>query len=398
MAGTSERAYSESHPWITFQVDLSRSGPEFWMMLGEARSKTEHLANSLLRPEVAQAMQLLYLAKGVQATTAIEGNTLGEQEVLDIVEGRDPELPPSQEYLADEVENIVEACNRIAEDLLEGRAPDLSVDAIRAFNRQVLSGLELRDGVVPGELRTDSVVVGSYRGAPWQDCGYLLEQLCSWLNGTTFAAPEPADAWTVPFALLKAIVAHLYLAWIHAFGDGNGRTARLVELQVLLAAGVPTPAAHLLSNHYNLTRTEYYRQLQRASESGGDVIPFLEYALRGYLDGIRSQVDFVWTQLYEDRWEQYVYETFGRVSTQAQERRRELALEISKHEDPIPRRQLVRGNPELAAAYHGTERMLSRDLNALVSLGLVERARIGFRARKELILGLRPGRRVELGT
>lgn len=68
-------------------------------------------------------------------------------------------------------------------------------------------------------------------------------------------------------AILKAIAAHLYLAWIHPF-DGNGRTARLMELRLLLAAGVTTPATHLLSNHYNLTRGEYYRQLDAASRTG----------------------------------------------------------------------------------------------------------------------------------
>jgi Fic family protein len=61
-------------------------------------------------------------------------------------------------------------------------------------------------------------------------------------------------------ALMKAILTHLYIAWIHPFGDGNGRTARLAELQILLAAGMPMPASHLLSNHYNTTRTDLYRQ------------------------------------------------------------------------------------------------------------------------------------------
>jgi Fic family protein len=88
------------------------------------------------------------------------------------------------------------------------------------------------------------------------------------------------------YAILKAVVAHLYLAWIHPFGDGNGRTARLVEFQILLSSGVPSPAAHLLSNHYNQTRSEYYRQLDRASKSGGELAPFIEYGARGFVAGL----------------------------------------------------------------------------------------------------------------
>ncbi|WP_433223897.1 Fic family protein [Dactylosporangium sp. CS-047395] len=48
-----------------------------------------------------------------------------------------------------------------------------------------------------------------------------------------------------PLAMIKAMLAHLYLAWIHPFGDGNGRTARLIESQLLLQAGVPVPAANV---------------------------------------------------------------------------------------------------------------------------------------------------------
>jgi Fic family protein len=118
-------------------------------------------------------------------------------------------------------------------------------------------------------------VVGNvYRGAPAEDCEHLLERLCEWLNGQDFTPREGMDAI---YAILKAVVAHLYLAWTHPFGDGNGRTARLIEFHILLSAGVPSPAAHLFSNHYNLTRAEYYRQLDRASKSGDDLIPFLSH-------------------------------------------------------------------------------------------------------------------------
>ena len=44
--------------------------------------------------------------------------------------------------------------------------------------------------------------------------------------------------------LVRAMMAHLYLAWIHTFGDGNGRTARLLEFLILARSGkVPLPAA-----------------------------------------------------------------------------------------------------------------------------------------------------------
>lgn len=94
------------------------------------------------------------------------------------------------------------------------------------------------------------------------------------------------------------------------------------------------PAAHPPSNHYNATRTEYYRQLEDASESGGDVVPFIRYAMQGFVDGIRQQVLIVWGQQYADRWERFIYETFGgHVSSNAEKRRLALGLAMSAHEE-----------------------------------------------------------------
>src|SRR5436305_1872818 len=85
---TKERQYERSHPWLTFSADLRSASPELWLMLGECQSKCEHLAKYPLRPEVADEIHRMYLAKGVLATTAIEGNTLTEEEVRQIIEGK----------------------------------------------------------------------------------------------------------------------------------------------------------------------------------------------------------------------------------------------------------------------------------------------------------------------
>lgn len=394
--GTPERAYRTSHPWITFRVDLSRAGAAFWMLLGEARSKVEHLSLALLKPEVADEMLRVYLAKGAQATTAIEGNTLSEEEVADIVAGLAAPPSQSQEYLYREVENILSAFNRIKDHLIAGGSAELTPEKVMELNREVLDGLE-QDDVHPGDFRRQSVVVGRYRGAPWEDCEDLVERLCEWLESSDFDPPD--DEWRIPYALIKAAAAHLYIAWIHPFDDGNGRTARLIELQILLAAGVPMPATHLLSNHYNATRTDYYRRLEEASESGGDVVPFLRYAAQGFVDGIRLQLERVWAQQYADRWEQYIYETFGgRITTEAERRRLQLVLALSDEQDSVARRDIPRLSPELAVAYSGTQRMLSRDLNTLEKLRLVEQTGRGlWRARREQILAFRPLRREDRG-
>lgn len=377
------RTYERTHPWISFRFDLGRAHPQLWLGLGEAVSKCEHISRVPLRPSTAETLHRIYLAKGVAATTAIEGNTLSEAEVLRMVEG-EQSVVPSKQYLKQEVDNVIAVCNSIGRDVAEGTLPSLTLELLCGYNRKLLNALPAGEGVVPGAIRTHSVVVGSvYRGAPANDCAYLVDRLCSWLDGPDFEAPPGLE--TV-YAVIKAVVAHLYLAWIHPFGDGNGRVARLLEFHILLAAGIPSPAAHLLSNHYNQTRGEYYRQLEYASKSGGDILPFLAYAVQGFVDGLREQLEYIWTQQWDVVWRNYVHEAFKNKTGESQDRQRKLVLDLGAHEEWIDVGKVVELTPRLAKAYaKKTTKTAQRDLNALVKMGLVERKGKRVRARHEVI-------------
>jgi Fic family protein len=381
---TVTRTYEETHPWLTFKLDMRDAPVALWTLLGEARSKIEHIAESPLKPEVAKELHEVFLAKGILSTTAIEGNTLSENDARQLVAGT-LELPPSRQYLGVEMANILQAFNKISRELIDGQELRLDPPTLKEYNRIVLQGLDLEDGVVPGEIRTHSVVVGPYRAAPAEDCEYLLERLSEWLE-TAFEPPEPD--FRLPWVILKAVVAHLYFVWIHPFGDGNGRTARLMELQTLLAAGAPTPACHLLSNHYNLTRAEYYRHLHLASRtSDGDPLSFITYAVRGFVDGLRDQLSTITDQQFRDRWEQYIYETFGDRRGNADQRRLELALELSKRPEQFVHSSEIRLlNTSLAVAYAGTSRMVARDLNVLKEMGLIDRYPNGWVATRSHII------------
>ena len=132
----------------------------------------------------------------------------------------------------------------------------ITADLICGFNGQLLEGAEHESHVVPGEVRSYPVVVSAYRGAPDEDCEYLLERLAAWLESDTFQSDDPEIGFALTVA--RAVYAHLYISWIHPFGDGNGRTARLLEFLILARSGVvPLLAANLLSNHYNLTRDRW---------------------------------------------------------------------------------------------------------------------------------------------
>ena len=356
-------------------------------MLGEACAKCEHILTIPMAPETAKRLHSVYLVRGAQATTAIEGNTLSEDDVSKLERG-ELRLPPSKEYLGVEVQNILDACGEMLSRLAESRSlPPLSAERVKALNAQVLRGLETDESVVPGETRRHEVGVLRYRGAPARDCEYLLARMCAWLNEMDF---DVSRSQLAP-AIIRAIIAHLYIAWIHPFGDGNGRTARLVEHQILLSSGVPSPAAHLLSNHYNETRNEYYRQLDRSSRAPDGVMGFALYALQGFADGLDSQLAEIRKQIRADMWTSYVQSRFQGRNGPADSRRRQLALALSERDSPIPRREIRRLTPELTEAYYGkTDMTITRDLNALADMGLVKRTSEGAIANTNLLLAFSP--------
>jgi Fic family protein len=236
-------------------------------------------------------------------------------------------------------------------------------------------------------VRKISVGVLRYRGAPAEDCEYLLEKLCDWLNGPGFQAPNAAMSFV--FAIIKAVVAHLYIAWIHPFGDGNGRTARLIEFIMLISSGIPATAAHLLSYHYNLTRSQYYIELSRASGSRGDIIPFLGYAIQGFLDGLREQVETIQKQQWELVWRDFIYGSVKGKSDLVKERKRKLTFTISAETDPLSIGEIA-DLPRLAGVYPNLKSTtLRHDIDDLVRDGLLVRDKGKIRANTEAISGFK---------
>jgi Fic family protein len=391
--GDPNRSYAESHPWISFSFDLQKLAEIDFVHLGEALSKSDHIAGVPLLPAIAASLHQVYLIKGIHATTQIEGNSLSEDEVRARVEG-DLKLPESQEYLGKEVDNILAACNLVLAELAAGKDMRLTTERIMQFNTMVLDGLPPEEGVVPGKCRTKGVTVGGvYRGAPSTDCEFLLDELCAWLEQLT----EDAGAvWGRAIGLIRAMLAHLYLAWIHPFGNGNGRTARLVEFQLLLEACFPSPACHLLSNYYNRTRSRYYQVLRETSST--EPYPtwhFVSYALLGFVEELRDQLKVIQGHQLSVVWANFVHTADLGHSANTTHRRRALILALPNDGQWTPTSAITRLTPDLAACYAGkTRKMLTRDINCLADAGLLARHGQAVRPYLEQMFSLLPIRKL----
>ena len=116
------RTYEQTHPWISFRLDLRRIPAPVWLLLGRAASLSERLGRAPLPPTAAEQHAQRILSEGVLASAAMEGNTLRPADVLAHLNGT-LQLPPSQLYLRTEVDNLVKATRWTQDRLLAGDGP-----------------------------------------------------------------------------------------------------------------------------------------------------------------------------------------------------------------------------------------------------------------------------------
>jgi Fic family protein len=382
------------YPHITFQKNWVFN-EETVYRLGQSECIIQSIASMPLMPENRQRLLKVSLRKGARATTAIEGNTLSEEDIEKMEAGE--KLPPSKEYLQIEVQNIIDALNKIRDEVIkEEKSAILSPELIENFNRMVGQNLGDYFQAVPGKFRVSgqNVVVGQYRAPLGEDVLSLVKQFCEWIR-REFRYEDGEQLFRDQ--IVQAIIVHVYLAMIHPFGDGNGRTARLVEFYLLLRAGLPDIASHILSNHYNNTRNEYYRQLDVCVKSR-DLTGFINYAVLGFRDGLNEVLGVVQKNALTTSWQNYIYDKLdsnvAKGKTRAVvKRRRTLALAF-----PVDRwislDDLINEKGLLAKIYSGrSNAMQVRDVAELENLGLVVRQDKKFKGNIDIMKGLMPMRK-----
>jgi len=356
---------NRDYPHLTFSSTQWELSKRSLIMLGQCVAYIKAISNTPIMPQFYDELMKLALRKGAQATTAIEGNTLSEEEIAKLQEGE--KLPPSKEYQEIEVKNILEAFNELLfETVYENKEQLITPELLLRFHRLVGKNLGEHFNAIPGRFRNNDVVVGTYRCPDHRDVLPLIDNYCQWLR-CEFKYEDGKQLFSD--IIIQAIIAHVYLEWIHPFGDGNGRTGRLIEFYILSRGGNPDITLHILSNHYNYTRPEYYRQLDKASKSGS-LSEFIEYALTGFRDGLQQTLEKIQASQLLNAWQKYVYDKFGEIEIgqkQVFKRRRTLGLEI-----PIDKKftfdEIPELNIKLARLYSNiSSKTLERDLEELIA-------------------------------
>ena len=205
--------------------------------------------------------------KTIQASLAIEGNTLSLDQVTAIIDGKRV-LGPARDIL--EVQNAVKAYEQISD------FKPTSQKSLRRAHATLMTGL------IPDAGKWRNSNVGIFQGSKLTHTApqakrvpELMEQLFDFLKTEKDTHP-----------LILSAVFHYELEFIHPFSDGNGRIGRLWQT-VMLSKYHELFEFTPIETVVRERQSEYYGSLG-ASDKNGDATPFIEFSLTTIFDALQS--------------------------------------------------------------------------------------------------------------
>ncbi|RYD40089.1 MAG: Fic family protein, partial [Verrucomicrobiaceae bacterium] len=123
--------------------------------------------------------------------------------------------------------------------------------------RVTVSDSGKRHPLEPGELRACHVDVGVHQPPAHEALPFFMERFHRAYSGADILATE---------RLVALAAAHHRLVWIHPFGDGNGRVARLQSQAAMIRADVDGDGLWTLSRGIARARGSYYQHLRAADQ------------------------------------------------------------------------------------------------------------------------------------
>lgn len=195
-------------------------------------------------------------------TNAIEGSTLNQKEVVQLLEKN--KLPDKNISDTEETRGVVEAISFIRKTKVH-----ISLELIKKLHHIVFK----KTKPFAGEFRAKGIEVvitdglGNivHRGSPAAKVTSLLLELVNW-----YAKNKKKYS-----PILLAAAVHNQFENIHPFQDGNGRAGRLLLNNILLKHNLPP-----VNIEFN-RRQEYYKTLQ-SYERDGNIRPTIEFILKEY--------------------------------------------------------------------------------------------------------------------
>ena len=261
------------------QFKFSRNFDE--TLLGEKllRVKALYMGNRLpILPQYADKLENDVIRKSIHGTAGIEGNPLSEEEVREVLNksGTEKLLKDSER----EIRNLQKAYLLLKQIELTTVWFRLSDNHIKKHHFLITIGLENKDNT-PGKYLSHGIIVGDKaHGGIYKppkigkDIKKLMSSFIEWINSVDVISLDP---------IYRAALTHYHIGKIHPFGDGNGRTARLMEASVLRTAGYKY-APEMMSNYYYRNLDKYFILFRSTiRDRKQDLTPFIEFMLDGMI-------------------------------------------------------------------------------------------------------------------
>lgn len=211
-------------------------------------------------------------AETVHASTAIEGNTLTEKQVQEVLAGKEIH---AEDQDIKEIINYNSALDYIEKIVKDTKELVITEGLIKEINSIILKNL--RDDI-SGAYRTGQVRVGDYVPPEHLKVPTLMSEFIQWIK-------DPIPTSLSP--ILYTGIAHYQFVAIHPFTDGNGRTTRILTTLMLALNGYNMTSFFALESYYNRNRKAYYEALNSADKyrinGEPDLTRWLEYYVEGML-------------------------------------------------------------------------------------------------------------------
>ena len=238
-------------------------------------------------PDLAARLEEEVIRRSIFGTAAIEGNPLREEEVAKIVSGADKQDSP--ERANQEIRNLKKAYDYLAGTKQEGGGTLLLDEKRIKEIHSIITNNIMDDKNMPGQYRNHRVKVGdeSHGGVYTppkviDDIDRLMAQFTTWINSPEVTSLNP---------MIRAALAHYHLALIHPFGDGNGRTCRLIEALLMKSSGL-TYVPVMLSNYYYTHIDDYFWAFSISRKNKDhDVTHFVRFVLNGVIGSLEEIKD-----------------------------------------------------------------------------------------------------------
>jgi len=261
--------YKMPAKWICYDA------PRLVRELTEAKGTILLLKSIPYQRRWVDALQQMQLKMEVAGTSKIEGADFSGNEL-------DAAMKETPEQLFTRSQKQAHAATqtyRWIATIPEDRPIDEQL--IREIHRRIITGAD-DDHCSPGRFRENSqnVIFGTpqHRGVEGgEEC---LQAIAHFVQAIQQEFGEHDK-------LIQALAIHYHLGAMHAFLDGNGRTARAIEALMLQRAGLRETAFIAMSNYYYDEKKDYLTSLNEVSDRDHDLTPFLRFGLRGI--AIQSQ-------------------------------------------------------------------------------------------------------------